>query len=249
MTQRANILQELNEIGSTLANASPQNVYLAPVGYFDGFADQMLNYVRSIESNDESSSVILNTISKDDLYSIPAGYFDGLEERLMQSVRESADYQTSAEELESISPLLSRLKKENLYNVPQGYFEDFNPKENIGLKTKVVSITHRRWFRYAAAAVLAGAILTTSLLLTNKKSVDPNKNPDEWVAKNIKKVNTDQLDEFMKLAEEDETTKGAVVNKTEKADEIKDLMKDVSDKEIQDFLKETSALGDNGLLN
>ena len=249
MTQRANILQELNEIGSTLVNASPQNVYSVPTGYFDGFADQMMNRVKSIEENDELSFSVLNTISKENTYSVPAGYFDGLEERLMQAVRESADYQNANEELESISPLLSGLKKEIPFSVPNGYFENFTVEEAIRPKAKVVAITHRRWFRYAVAAVFAGAILTTSLLLNKTKSIDPNTNPDGWVAKNVKKVAPDQLDELINLADEEENARGAVVNKTEKADEIKELMKDVSDKEIQDFLKETSVLNDNSLLN
>ena len=247
MTQRANILQELNEIGSTLTNVTPENIYSVPAGYFEIFAEQMLNRIKSINANEEllPLSPVLNNASRKIPYSIPDGYFNGLEERLMQAVRESADYQTANEELENISPLLNGLKKETPYSVPKGYFENF-PTEINKPKAKIISITHRRWFRYAAAAVVVGIIATSAFLFQNKKSsIDIDKNPDQWVAKNVKKVNTDQLDELIKLDNEEHTA----VNKTDKPDEMKELMKDVSDKEIQDFLKETSVLDDNSLLN
>ena len=239
MTQRDNLLQELNEIGSTLENGTPQNVYVVPAGFFETFSDQVLARINSPLSNEGL---------KNSPYTIPENYFNGLEERLMQAVRNGADYQTAKEELETISPFLNGLKKETPYSVPQGYFENLNVEINKP-KTKVISITHRRWFQYAAAAVVVGIISMSVFLFQGKKSsIDPNKNPDEWVAKNVKKVNTDQLDEFIKLADE-EATKNSIANKIDKPEEIKELMKDVSDKEMQDFLKETSVLADNSLLN
>lgn len=247
MTQRANILQELNEIGSTLTNVTLQNIYSTPEGYFEKFAEQMLDRIKSINVNGELFLLFpaLNNASPKTPYSIPDGYFNGLEERLMQIVRENADYQTVHEELENISPLLNGLKRETPYSVPTGYFENLTAEINKP-KAKVISITNRRWFRYAAAAVVIGIIATTAFLLQNKKSsIDIDKNPDQWVAKNVKKVNTDQLDELIKLDNEVNTA----VNKIDKPDEMKELMKDVSEKEIQDFLKETSVLDDNSLLN
>jgi hypothetical protein len=240
MTQRANILQELNEIGSSLENASPENIYTVPVGYFEEFAEQILDVVKS---------TVLNVDSKKIPYSVPDNYFNGLEERLMQAVRESADYRTAKEELENISPLLRGLQKEKLYTVPQGYFENLNAEINKP-KAKVVSFTHRKWFKYAAAAIVVGIISMSVFLFQGKKpSIDINKNPDAWVAKNVKKVNTDQLNEFINLADEESTPKTAINNKVDKPEDLKDLMKDVSDQEMQDFLKETSVLNDNSLLN
>jgi hypothetical protein len=54
MTQRDNILQELNELQSTLVNAGVENVYQAPRGYFDGLADQVLNRIRALNTEDAS---------------------------------------------------------------------------------------------------------------------------------------------------------------------------------------------------
>ena len=248
MTQRANILQELHEIGSRLLNEAPQNIYSVPVGYFEGFADQLLNRIKELNT----LSPILNNISKENLFSVPAGYFDGLEERLMNIVRESEDYQTAREELESISPLLSGLNKPMPYNVPQGYFENLNPEVNNKPEIKIVSITRRRWFSYAAVAVVVSVIALGGLLFGNRKtSVDPNSNPGEWVAKNIKKVNTEDLNNFIQLTDEEKLDKENMQESIDKTSDIKELIKDVPEKEIQEFLNDASTGENNstGLLN
>ena len=51
----------------------------------------------------------------------------------------------------------------------------------------------------------------------------------------MKKVSTDDINEFVELANAESTD----VVKTDTKDEISNLLKDVSDKEIQDFLNDT----------
>jgi len=50
MTQRDNILQELSELQSSLLNAGTQNVYRVPGGYFDNLAEQVLNRIRALDT-------------------------------------------------------------------------------------------------------------------------------------------------------------------------------------------------------
>jgi hypothetical protein len=52
-------------------------------------------------------STSLTNISKQMPYAVPSGYFEGLAENALQLVRESKDYQSAKEELETLSPLLS----------------------------------------------------------------------------------------------------------------------------------------------
>ncbi len=79
----------------------------------------------------------------------------------------------------------------------------------------------------------------------NQRQPDVNKNPRAWVNKNVnKKVSQEKIDEFVKLAEDD------TINATEESDatkqaEIKELMKDIPEKEIEDFLNDAVALGSN----
>jgi len=217
--------------------------YSSPAGYFDGLAERIIKIVRaSEESNaaDELASLspLLSSISKQNLYSVPVNYFDALDKKLAQI---TLDYQNESvqEELENISPLLGELKKQTPFTLPRGYFENLRYSkgtENSAPAAKVVSITSRKWFRYGAAALVIGFVATLAFLLFNKPDpIDPADKSFSWVQRNMKKVSTDEINEFIELA--NAGNPDAV--KTNGRDEIDNLLKDVSDKEIQDFLNET----------
>jgi hypothetical protein len=248
MTQNNNILQELKELESSLAGLAAQNIYSVPDGYFEGLAGQVLNRIKAMEATNAVEelgylSPTLSNISKQLPYIVPAGYFEGLEEKLMQTVRNSNDYQTATEELETLSPLLSGLKKEMPYSVPQGYFEtlaaDINTQANK-TETKIISIGSRKWFRYAAAAVVVGVIATLSFMLINQDKVTADKDSYAWVKKNIKKVSTEKIEEFIQLTDEDKS----VASIDTKIEDVKELMKDVPENEIQSLLNDTELLDD-----
>src|SRR5262245_28592454 len=118
MAQRNNILQELNELQSSLANISPENPYSMHKGYFETLADPMLNTSRALEEENPKNelkhlSPLLSSISKQMPYSVPAGFFDEVEAKA--STIAAGKTPTAAEELKSLSPLLSGLKKEMPY--------------------------------------------------------------------------------------------------------------------------------------
>ncbi len=256
MTQKENILQELNELKSTLATVNQQNVYTIPVGYFDGLAAQVLNRIKALEAKNAVEelgylSPSLSNISKQLPYAVPAGYFEGLAEKVMQLVRESNDYQTSKEELEILSPLLGGLKRTMPYSVPQGYFESLGEKRNKPA-ARIISITSRKWFRYAAAAVVTGVIVLAGFIyFISRNNVDPVEQPYAWVKKSIKEIDKADIDAFVKLADEELTNQAAVATSPVRPEEIKELMKDVSDKEIQDFLDAAPdpETNDNSVMN
>jgi hypothetical protein len=174
-------------------------------------------------------------------HAVPAGYFESLSKSLEQNI-ETAE--NAALELETISPLLSELKYKSTYTVPQEYFENFPEamvKKVTGRETKVVGMGGRKWFRYAAAAVMIGFLATTGLLFFNKQDTATPTSQD-LVKKMMKKVSTDEINSFIESSIET-----AVVAQVPTTNEVKSLMKDVSDKEIQDFLTDTqSAEPDNG---
>jgi hypothetical protein len=250
MTNRNTILKELAELESVLANHDPQNIYAVPAGYFEGLADQILNHIKALEANDAKEelsylSPFLSNVSKEIPYSVPAGFFQNLSEDVLKKIIANEDHQTSAKEIETLSPLLSSLKNKKPYSVPAGYFEKLQTGAEKK-ETKVISITKRRWYRFAVAAVVIGIVAISGLVIFKSKQVDPNKNPQAWIEKNVdKKVSKNKLDEFVKLAE------GESVNVTSEKDdvklaEIKELMKDVPEKEIEDFLNDAIALESNG---
>jgi len=247
MTNRNDILNELKELGSNLTVNPLENIYSVPQGYFEGFASQVLARIKAMEAADAKEelghlSPYLSGLSKTNPYRVPAGYFEGLEERLKSVVHVTSDFINADEELETLSPLLQRLKKENPYNVPQGYFENFSAP--VVKQTKVVSIASRTWFRMAAAAVMIGIVAITGVLVLNQSKVSIDKDPHAWVEKNMKKVSTEKIDEFIKMAEKETNFDGTVVSITSKPEDIKELVKDIPENELQDFLKDTEALTD-----
>lgn len=242
-------MKELADLGSVLASHDPQNIYAVPAGYFEGLADQILNRIKALEANDAKEelsylSPFLSNVSKEMPYSVPAGFFQDLSEDVLKKISEHEDYQTSEEEIEALSPLLSSLKNKNPYSTPAGYFEKL--ENGVEKKeTKIISITRRRWYRLSVAAVVIGIVAISGLAIFRSKQVDPNKNPQAWIEKNVdKKVSKEKIDEFVKLAEEGSTN--VTYEKDDvKHTEIKELMKDVPEKEIVDFLNDAVALESN----
>ena len=242
-------MNELKELRSSLGSYSPQNSYTVPNGYFERLPTQILNRIKALEAtnaNEELSflSPFLSNASKEMPYTVPAGFFQNLSEDLLKKIGEHEDYQTSEEEIETLSPLLSSLKNKNPYSIPAGYFE----KLETGVEkkeTKIISITRSRWYRFAVAAVIIGIVAISGLAIFRSKQVDPNKNPQAWIEKNVdKKVSKDKIDEFVKLAE-DGSANVAYEKDDVKHAEIKELMKDVPEKEIVDFLNDAVALESN----
>ena len=248
MTNRSTILNELADLGSDLKDHSPQNIYAVPAGYFEGLADQILDRVKALEASNPKDelkylSPLLSTVSKEMPYAVPAGFFQNLSDDLLKNISEHEDHQTSKDEIDALSPLLSSLKNKNPYSIPAGYFE----KLETGVEkkeTKVISITRRRWYRLAVAAAVIGIVAIGGLLFI-KPGLNPVDNPQAWIEKNVKKVNRDKIDEFVSLADDDSSEKADSRSEAVKKAEIKELMKDVPEKEIEAFLNDAVALESN----
>lgn len=244
MTNRDTILQELQQLNSSLGDVAYQNTYQVPAGYFAGLADEILKRIKALESTtakEELShlSPLLSSIKKEIPFSVPDGYFDTLEKKVEQTISNEID-QAPQEELVELSPLLKDLKKKTTYTVPEGYFENLQPVVDVESKrseAKVIPITKRKWFRYAAAAIVIGFVASLTFILRDKQPVDPDTKSYAWIQKNLKKVSTDDINEFVELA----NAETADVVKVDAKNEISNLVKDISDKEIQDFLNDTQS--------
>jgi len=251
MTRNVNILKELNELKSSLPAQVPENPYTVPSGYFETLAEQVMLKIKASEAKTASDelqmvSPLLSGIAKKSPYTVPAGYFEGLEEKLMDGIRKSADYQTRDEELREISPLLSGLKKEIPFSIPEGYFKSLSVKtirseQEEKSHAKVISITARKWLRYAAAAVVIGFVAFAGLKLLNKNSSGPE-NAEARIEKKLDKdfkkerITTDEVENFLDL------TESLVATETRKTPNLtnqintQNLLKDISDNEIVTFL-------------
>lgn len=249
MTPNNNIAQELRDLGSSLAGLSAQNTYSVPGGYFDRLAQQVLSRIRAMEADTAAEelghlSPLLSQLPKTMPYTVPAGYFESIEPTLV-SVAMYGE-QDAKEELENISPLLSSLKKEMPYSIPAGYFDTLSAPVAASQSTaKVVSMGgNRKWFRYAAAAVVTGMIAILGFLyLSNDNSESTTGTSmariQKSTLKEIKKTSDTELNEFVKQFDDaglrtDETAS------TDTNKEVKDLLKDIPENELKQFLNETA---------
>lgn len=251
MSTKDNIVQELQELESSLANIPPAITYTVPAAYFDTLTETILLRIKAMNAGSsreeaELLAPVFKHVPQKTPYTVNADYFANNEQSLLQAVKGLS--QTPAEELASLSPLLSNLKKENPYSVPENFFEEIAipaSKQTV-IETKVIAISSRKWYRYTAAAVVTSLIAVSAFLFFGKKqTIDPSEKSFAWVKKNMNKVSTDEINNFITLT--DETTAVVAVN-TENTAEIQELMKNVSDKEIQDFLNYTKALESDDLL-
>jgi hypothetical protein len=149
-----------------------------------------------------------------------------------------------ADELQEISPFLGNLKKENPFTVPAGYFENLVPEINRPQQTpaKVIRLSAaKRFYRYAAAAVIAGIFGITAILMFNQKSDNTTLalNQDSVTQSDLEqKVNAltdEEIADFIEgisITAYDNPVGGGEINE----EEVRLMLADISDKELEKYL-------------
>jgi hypothetical protein len=240
---RVDIIQELNELGSRLEAVSPENLYSVPNGFFESFASSVLQKIAT-------SSLF----SKENPYSIPTGYFDNFPAQMMETIKNHPDYLNSQEELKSISPLLSSLNKAPVYSVPEDYFGNFSVKVNhkpvANKPGAVIRMFSTRVMRYAAAAIVTGLIIATSIFIAIRNSKPSEERTISKVEKDVNKMkDVKQLDKLTDLMNADLNEKSVASNNKIKTDDIEKLLQDVPLEELKDFSEESKEMQDVMVIN
>lgn len=242
MAQNINILNELNELNSNLVNTGVANVYSVPEGYFENLAAVVLQRIRAFEAKDSQNELLylspfLSGIPKVTPYKVPAGYFNHISDSIAPLI--SSEEVSAKDELERLSPVLSGLKKEMPYSIPDRYFENLSvaiPKE----KAKVVSFTHHKWFRYAAAAVVTGIIVLAGFMIFGNKTNEPGIKSLAKFEKDVKKMNETEKENLIDFIDAGlNGDESASIKADNKSDDIKELLKGISDEELNEFNKQT----------
>ena len=234
MNSRIHILNELRELNSTLPPNVNEPVFTVPDGYFENFAATVLQRIKGVEApsvSEELSSLspLLAAIPKKMPYSTPENYFSEL----------AADLPALTNE-EILPSVLAEHHRHMPYEIPAGYFESL-PAQVLAKvnkpRAKVIQMAPRRWMRIAVAAMVAGIITISGIAYFNgSSSVDPQSSPDEWVANKLNGVSNDALEEFIQ-------TTGAIAGNevahgAAKHAEVRSMLGDVSDKELEKFLEQ-----------
>lgn len=249
MNKSVEILKELKSISPLLAEMEKINVLQVPEGYFIDLDVRIAAYVML---NDTS---VTDNISKRNLQKVPEGYFSTLSDSILNKIK-IAYPESAGEELQKLSPTLFSLKDVNVFSVPNGYFESFENEisEKINKKepAKVVSINKRSsWLKYAAAAVVTGAIAFGSLEIfksTHHGNNDAENSSSVAVTETIKNSfqykNADEVNAgIAKLSDAD------IVKYLEKNGNVMDNATLLNDIDVSEMPDQTDYLQDANTLN
>jgi len=226
---------------------SKDNPYQAPQGYFDGLAGNILNRIKAGESENpkdelELLSPLLSQIGKKNPFSAPGGYFTDISDNIVAGVK-AIDFVN--EELENLSPLMLALKSKQVYEVPEDYFENsaavFLSKAKQQPAAKIISIGFsRKILRYAAAAVVIGFVAVSGYLFSGKtdKPGDPAGGLDSTT---IAKIPDQEIERFLNNNSVSLADVATVDDNTVNSNDIKDLLADISDEELQHYLEQNGS--------
>ena len=226
------ILQELMEISNYMANLSNTNVYSVSPTYFDDLSEEI---TRKIMLNKERA---YNFPPASTPYVVPEDYFKNLPGLIFQNVVNHQQLNGVIEEMEAIAPLLNTIDKKQLYSIPPDFFDKMQIPfpEMRKRETKVVSVN--KWkilLRISAAAVVTSLLAIGVYTITGREfSTTRNRN-----ARNeVKNLSNEEIVNFLKNNSSENIT-SLYREKSKHANAIKSSLKEISDVEIQRFLKET----------
>jgi len=225
---------EPNNLPDTLANIRHINTYTTPPGYFDNLADEVISKIK-LPATEAPFSLP------------PVQYFDGLADSILQKIKKENAIPVLTEvqkELEETEPLLNSIPKVNVYSVPQGYFDTFSVDlPSIKQPASVVPLRHPAvWIKYAAAAVIAGIIATGAWLFINGNNGASQSlytfttNYKQQLAN----VPDSEISEYLDNPSPDADILSASqdINVTDTKSFLRELLNNVSDKELQNYIKE-----------
>jgi len=245
---------------SSVLPATKQNPYSVPGGYFENLADTILNRVKAEKASSakeeiEALSPVLGKLNKTNPYTLPTGYFEELATNITDGAKA---IELVNEELENLSPLMVGLKNNNVYEAPEGYFDSLAITLLAKAKqqpAKVVSMNvGRKIMRYAAAAVFAAIVFGAGWFIIYDKG-GPVKPIENTIAKELddkmKKVSDDELIKFFEddNTTVDDNTVAAIQTPEIDAADMKDMLADISDEELQQYLEERTPVNNNSRTN
>lgn len=173
------------------------------------------------------------------VFTVPENYFAQFPEKLMSKIRDDAQYETTL-----ISPLLGGLEKKTPFTVPEGYFsalEDQLKKSVLPAvapetATVIPMFRKRQAWKLSVAAMVAGIIGISAWFFFQQEtaSFDP---AQVNVKAELPKVSEDEIADFLLSVPEMPQAETISVAGLDNLN-VEDMLKDVQDGELQDFVKE-----------
>ncbi|MES2330943.1 MAG: hypothetical protein V4539_15175 [Bacteroidota bacterium] len=233
MENKADILQELRDISPLIVDIQSINPFSVPGGYFEGLPAAILEQVQIGAILDNASA---NT------YEVPAGYFEGLSANILSKIK-MGELNEVASELNEVAPMLNTISKNEVYTVPAGYFNQMDLSAVTRKEGKVITLRiARKWMQYAAAAVMAGILVTGAFLYNDgNNSLTGIKADSSDVSFEMNNVSEAELVTYLDNPEHFVAAPAAttLASEAELAD-VKNKLHQLSDEELNQYLKENA---------
>lgn len=245
MWKKDDIRSELKGISPALEAISNDNVYRVPPFYFDHLTEVVL---KKIKDADQTS--LEGLTSKEMPFQVPPQYFEGLAGSILAKIKTSSLAGNEVQqELMEIAPTLVTISRVTPYTVPAGYFEQLQPVAT-NQTARVVKLTPvRKVLRYAAAAAVIGVTAISGFLLFDKSESNTTATEINVTAamNNLSEAEiVDYLSDHAIAV--DEVSIDYYLPETE--ENFDDIINDLSDEELQQFLKQNpgpTSDGKNGI--
>lgn len=229
------IFHELKEISPLIVQIKTANVYSVSSSYFNDLSSEIIEKIKREEEN-------FNVLSPVMPYQTPRGYFESLPAAILKKVDADLRYSNEVyEETALIAPVLNTISKEHVYFVPADFFAErlmsgFKARTQ---KVKIIPFYKRSNFKKLSVAAVVASLLAVGLYTITGKDF---RTSAAYInaEKQVKNLSKEEIVNFLKTNSSVENITSASPN----ANKIKSSLKKISDKEIQQYLKETGEADD-----
>ncbi|MEJ7740958.1 MAG: hypothetical protein WKF97_26365 [Chitinophagaceae bacterium] len=246
----AEILNRISIIEETpvaIKGAPHKTPFTTPPDYFEHLSKTVLSRIRAMEAGSpkeelEALSPILGQLEKKIPFSVPSGYFDELSMDVLAGAT-AIDFVNR--QFDPVSPLLNEARDKNVYTVPAGYFDQLSgqiiKKARHGQRPKLISLkVSKRLFRYAAAAAITGMVALGAWLFFQPEPLPGSGN--EFAA--IETLSDDEIVDYLDNNTVTIPENSSIASFDLKEEDLKELLSDVSDQELQQYLDQHAVAKD-----
>ncbi len=233
--------EEQEMLSPLLLQLKKASTFKLPSEYFEELPLAILNRIKSEElasDKDELEilSPLLGQLKKSVPFKLPKGYFDEFPSNIIAGVN-AIDYVNL--ELESQAPVMNDLKIKDAYKVPERYFDKLEDELIRTVKHRrkapVISFNfNKKILRYGIAALVAGIMSIAAWNFYNNKQ---GLNAGNEFA-DIEKISNDEMINYLETTPVAPGENTATALFTMKEDDVKDILADVPDEELQQYLEQ-----------
>lgn len=243
---------EAQQMALPFTDLVQKNPFTTPPEYFESLSNHILNRVRALDASSpkeelELLSPLLVQIDKTPPFNRPGGFFEELPSDVLAGVH-AIDFVNHA--LETLPLILNAVNRENIYKVPDSYFINLPLqilKKVNQQQDRLISPGHRKkLIRYAMAALITGVVAVGAWDFFQDKPTAANGNGLTGINRisDTEKISDDEIVNYLEFNEDVPSESNSKAVSNFKEEEVKELLADLSDDELEQYLDQHTASND-----